>query len=143
MKGIHLLRVERPAPDFAPLFEALAAAGLRFGWLDWTAPEPVQADLEQAAACGALRAVAIGEGRSVALKPMRGQPVLQDVLREHFRGCSLVLVSGAVDLPLLAPAPPDWRLEAEGAAKKELTTAQLVARLRSPRPLLPDSEPER
>ena len=135
----HLLRVERPVVEFGELVAAVRQSGLRAGWLDLAgreavAPEPLPADLTDAAEAGVLRAVAIGGGRSVALKPMRGEPVLRDVLREHFRGCHLVLVRGRVPAPRLTPAGPDrWVLETEDA-RRELATDDLVAALRKPRP---------
>jgi hypothetical protein len=106
----HVLRVEEDPQRFAPLLAAIAAAGLRAGWLELRQPEAAAASLEAAAALGALRAVAAGGGRSVAVKPLRGEPVLRDLLREHFRGCALVLVRGA-PRPALAqegasPPPP-------------------------------------
>jgi hypothetical protein len=108
--GPHLLQVDAPPETFAPLLSAVAAAGLRAGWLELRPPAPPAPTLAAAAALGACRAVAAGGGTSVAVKPLRGAPVLRDLLREHFHGCALVLVSGAA--PPGAPLPP--RLEAEG-----------------------------
>ncbi len=99
-----------------------------------TPPAPVPESLEAAASRGVLRAVAIGGGRAVAVKPIRGEPVLRDVLREHFSGCLLVLVTGEIDAPLLAPSGEDWTLGPEVAAAKRWTTAKIVAELRKPRP---------
>ena len=50
MKAPHLLRVALPPDRFAELFAALAATGLRGGWLDLAAeaPGPVPADLAAA-----------------------------------------------------------------------------------------------
>ena len=89
-----------------------------------------------------LRAVAVGEGMSAAVKPLAGPAVLADLLREHFRGCAAVLVRGGLapaDAPLLAPAgaPGDdadrWRVTLAAGARTA-TTAELVTRLRRPRP---------
>lgn len=131
----HLLRVERPAAECAALIAAVRNEGLRVGWLELsqTVAEPLPAGLAEAAELGVLRAVAVGAGRSVAVKPMRGQPVLRDLLREHFRGCTLVLIRGAVDSPFLEPWGHDWRVTAGGEAR-EYTTVELIATLRKTRP---------
>ncbi|MBV8200046.1 MAG: hypothetical protein JOZ15_05415 [Acidobacteria bacterium] len=142
MKAPHLLRVEEGPERFAALFAAMGAAGLRAGWLELRQPEPPAPSLEAAAALGARRAVAAGGGRSVAWKPLRGEPVLSDLLREHFLGCALVLVRGtgaaAVPLaavPALSPAGDGWRLARPGdAALQHYETSDLVAALRRPRP---------
>lgn len=147
MSPPHLLRVEEGPERFAPLLAAIAAAGLRAGWLELGAAEPAAASLESAAALGARRAVAAGGGRSVALKPLRGEPVLRDLLREHFPGCALVLVRvGGAEPPApagvpLAPAPAlfpsgdGWRVARAGdAAAQQFDTPGLLAALRKPRP---------
>ncbi len=131
----HLLRVERPAAEYAELIAAVRAEGLRVGWLELppAAPEPLPAALAAAAELGVLRAVAVGGGRSVAVKPMRGEPVRRDLLREHFRGCTLVLVRGAVEAPILEPRDGGFTVTgAEGEC--HLTSDQLAAALRKPRP---------
>jgi len=143
----HLLRVEEGPERFAPLLAAIAAAGLRAGWLELGAAEPAAASLESAAALGARRAVAAGGGRSVALKPLRGEPVLRDLLREHFPGCALVLVRvcGAeptvpagvplAPAPALFPSGDGWRVARAGdAAAQQFDTPGLLAALRKPRP---------
>ncbi|HEX4964953.1 MAG TPA: hypothetical protein VF173_29350 [Thermoanaerobaculia bacterium] len=135
MKAPHLLEVTASPDRFAPLIEAARALGLRVGWLELGArPAPVPPDLEAAAALGALRAVAVGEGRTVAVKPLRGAPVLKDLLREHFRGCALVLVRGEVGVPALEPDGEAWRIILSEAAVRRLTTAELAAALRQPHP---------
>jgi hypothetical protein len=143
----HLLRVDEGPERFAVLLAALAAAGLRAGWLELGAAEPAAASLESAAALGARRAVAAGGGRSVAVKVLRGEPVLRDLLREHFPGCALVLVrvrGGEAPAPEgvpLAPAPAlfpsgdGWRIARAGdAAAQQFDTPGLLAALRRPRP---------
>ena len=149
MRSPHLLRVEAGPEGFASLLQALAAAGLRAGWLELRRPEPAAASLEAAAALGARRAVAAGGGRSVALKPLRGEPVVRDLLREHFLGCALVLVvlaslpegegeKAAAPLeavPALFAEGEGWRVEPPGGvAAQRHDTAGLVAALRRPRP---------
>ncbi|MFY9825200.1 MAG: hypothetical protein WAM82_27730 [Thermoanaerobaculia bacterium] len=137
MKSPHLLRVTEPPDRFAPLIEAARALHLRIGWLDSPGESPVPSPLEAAAELGVLRAVAVGEGRVVAVKPLRGRPVLKDLLREHFLGCALVLVRGEVDAPALEPDGDAWRLQLPGSserASRRLTTAELAAALRKPHP---------
>lgn len=140
MRAPHLLRVEEGPDRFAPLLEAARALGLRVGWLDLgAAPAPLPADLESAAGLGALRAVAVGEGRTVAVKPLRGAPVVKDLLREHFQGCALVLVRGPVEAPRLSPDGDGWRVEPPGSASRLYTSEQLAATLRRPHPWPGDS----
>lgn len=135
MKSPHLLRVEDEPSRFAPVIEAARALGLRVGWLDLGgSPAPVPEPLEAAAGLGVLRAVSVGEGRAVAVKPLRGAPVLKDLLREHFRGCVLVLVRGEVDAPLLALGEDGWSVTPREAASRRYATEDLAAALRKPRP---------
>ncbi len=137
----HLLRVTDPPERFAALIKAARAEGMRVGWLEMgdLAAEPVPEALASSSGLGVLRAVSVGGGRSVAVKPMRGAPVLRDLLREHFRGCSLVLVRGSeIDAPGLEPAGADggeWRMLVRGFADRVHPTAELVASLRSPKKL--------
>lgn len=135
MKAPHLLRVEEDPERFAPLVEAARAGGLRVGWLELAEAVPLPEVLVSAAGLGLLRAVSVGGGRTVAVKPLRGEPVLKDVLREHFLGCALVLVRGEMAAPQLRREGDDWVLEVPGQAGQPLTTAQLAAKLRSPLPL--------
>ncbi len=131
----HLLRVARPVVEFEEVIAAVRHHGGRVGWLELgeVAAAPLPEALEMAAGHGVLRAVAVGGGRAVAVKPMRGPAVLGDVLREHFRGCILVLVHGDVDSPLLEPRGGGWVVLLE-AGEKFLKTEELVAALRKPRP---------
>ena len=135
MKAPHLLRVEDAPESFSSLVEAARADGLRVGWLELAECAPLPDVLSSAAGLGVLRAVSVGGGRTVAVKPLRGEPVLKDLLREHFLGCALVLVRGAVDAPLLRRNGEGWVIDAPEKAGQPLTTAQLSAKLRSPLPL--------
>lgn len=131
----HLLRVEDEAATYAPVFAAARALGLRVGWLELgesARTEPAPAPLAAAAALGALRAVAVGGGRAVALKPLRGPAVLKDLLREHFTGCALVLVRGEVDAPVLRAADGGWRVRRDDE-ERAYDSARLAAALRSPK----------
>jgi hypothetical protein len=135
VKVPHLLRVTDPPEVFAPLIEAARALGLRIGWLDLGgAVSPLPEPLASAAALGVLRAVAVGEGRTVAVKPLRGGTVLKDLLREHFRGCVLVLVRGEVEAPVLAADGEAWRLSLPENASRRRSTVELAESLRKPHP---------
>jgi hypothetical protein len=135
VKFPHLLRVDDPPERFAPLAEAARALGLRIGWLELGATaHPVPPVLEAAAGLGVLRAVEVGEGRTVAVKPLRGAPVLKDLLREHFRGCALVLVRGAIEVPSLRIEEEGWIVAPPGAASRRYSVGDLAAALRKPHP---------
>jgi hypothetical protein len=135
LKAPHLLRVEDFPTTFAPLIEAARTLGLRIGWLELGGKaHPVPPILEMAAGLGVLRAVEVGDGRTVAVKPLRGAAVLEDLLREHFRGCALVLVQGEVDAPSLEAEGEGWRVALPGLAAHQVTTAQLVGLLRKAHP---------
>ncbi len=140
MKRIHLLRVEGDATRFEALIAAIRRDGGRVGWLDLALSDPLPPSLTGPASLDLLRAVAVGPGLAIAVKPMRGGPVLRDLLREHFRGCRLVLVAGgadstslAADAPLLSPEGEGWSVTAPGGTRS-CSTEQLVAQLRKPRP---------
>jgi hypothetical protein len=130
----HVLRIAADISTFTPLFKAMRAIGLRVGWLELGAVAGVPPTLEAAAALGALRAVAVGGGRSVAVKPLRGAPVLKDLLQEHFRGCALVLVQGEVAAPLLIANGDAWRLSLPDGTERHYATVALAEALRRPKP---------
>ena len=135
MKSPHLLRVEDAPDRFAPLIDAARALGLRIGWLDLgTASAPLPGPLETAAGLGVLRAVSVEEGRTVVVKPLRGAPVLKDLLREHFQGCTLVLVRGEINAPALRIEDGAWLVTPSGAASRRYATADLALALRKPHP---------
>jgi len=135
MKSPHLLRVDDFPEKFAPLVEAARVLSLRIGWLELgSTVHPVPPVLEAAAGLNVLRAVEVGEGRTVAVKPLRGAPVLKDLLREHFRGCALVLVRGEIDAPSLRSEDGGWIVTPPGAASRRYGVEQLAAALRKPRP---------
>jgi len=128
---------------FAALFASARETGLRLGWLELaSAPAvPLPPELERAAALGALRAVAAGGGRSVAVKPVGGAPVVRDLLREHFLGCAVVLVRGLEGWPRLEPEGEEFRLWTAAGRGRRLGAAALVAELARPRHRLPRRAP--
>jgi len=123
-------------PDrFASLIDAARALGLRIGWLELgAAAAPLPESLESAAGLGVLRAVSVGEGRTVAVKPLRGRTVLKDLLREHFQGCALVLVRGEIEAPALTIEDAAWIVAPPGLASRRYATEELAATLRKPHP---------
>lgn len=146
--------------EFAPLIAAVRHDGGRVGWLDWTPHRILDSSrLDRAAESGLLRSVAVDARGSVAVKPRSGPPTLRDVVREHFRGCALVLVAAptADDLedasrrpeassplsssPLLEPSDDGrWRLSLDDR-QRAFDTSSVVSRLRRPRPF-PELAPE-
>lgn len=151
MKRIHLLRHGGDPGALAPLLEAAHREGLRVGWLELAAdgPAPVPTGLDAACSAGAFRSVAVGAGRSVALKRQGGPPVLRDLLREHFLGCTLVVVqagetaggertpgpaSELVEVAELTAVDGGYRVRAPGEAGRTFDAPDLAARLRRPRP---------
>ncbi|HEY0514445.1 MAG TPA: hypothetical protein VGH73_21260 [Thermoanaerobaculia bacterium] len=136
MKFPHLLRVADSPERFAPLIAAARDLGLRIGWLELGGKaHPVPPALEVAAGLGVLRAVEVGEGRTVAVKPLRGATVLKDLLREHFRGCALVLVRGEIEAPSLRMEEEEgWVVSPPGTASRRYNVEALAAALRKPQP---------
>ena len=153
MKRQHLLRVERPVVEFARFFAAMRQAGARAGWLEWqpeaeieipnpgseylTSKEspPMRALNTAAFELGSACAVTVHGGGSVEVRRRSGPPVLRDVLRRHFGGCLAVLVAGELELPRLQPTSENsWSIGGAGVDPRLLTTDQLVAALRRPRP---------
>ena len=133
MKTPVLLAVDGPAEEFAPLFAAAKAAGLRVGWLALNASVDPPPPLQAPPLLEAFRAVAVGDGRSVAVKPMKGKAVLRDLLREHFLGADVVLVAGLELFPrLTARGEGPWKLEASATASRLYSTDELLVRLRKP-----------
>ncbi len=128
---MRLLRVEAEPAVFAPLVSAMTAAGLRCGWLDLTEPAPPPPALEEAAGLGMLRAVSAVGNRAVAVKPVKGGFVLRDLLREHFRGCALVLVRGDIEAAALSFTEGGWMVRTAGS-EEILSTEELIARVRKP-----------
>jgi hypothetical protein len=59
---------------------------------------------------------------------------MRDLVREHFRGCRLVLVRGDAPLPILRGAGADWEVVGPDGETRRLTTVELLRALRSPHP---------
>lgn len=132
MKAPVLLAVDGPAEPYASLFAAAKAAGLRIGWLVLNAPVDPPPPLQAPPLLEAFRAVAVGNGRSIAMKPMKGAAVLRDLLREHFLGADVVLVAGLALYPRLAARENGWHLAESATASRSYTTEELLVRLRKP-----------
>ncbi len=130
----HALRVSDDSAAFRSLFAAIVEQGERAGWLDLdAATTPAPAAPDETAGDEVWKVVSVEQRRSVAIKSRRGPPVLRDLLREHFRGCRVVLVRGSSALPLLRPRGDHWELLGPSGEVRRLTTAELVSALRAPR----------
>ena len=128
----HLLRADGPAVDYLPLFEGAAKAGVRLGWLELETPPLLDPALEAQVRAGAFRAVRVGGGHCVTAKAIKGEPVLRDLVREHFKGCLAVLVRSGGGLPLLKATGTGWELEDLTGRRRELSSDALLAYLRRP-----------
>lgn len=133
MRAPALVAVSAPPAAFAALFAAARARGERIGWLDWSDEPAPHGELDAAAALGALRAVAVGAGRTVAVKRLAGAPVLRDLVREHFLGCGVVLIRGRAGTPSIAPAATGFRVETTPGRSRELAAEEALAELLRPR----------
>jgi hypothetical protein len=132
----HALRVCEGSEAFRSLYAAVVEAGERAGWLDLQPESAASGPAAPALDDGVWKAVTVEPGRTVAVKRRRGAPVLVDLLREHFRGCRVVLVRGDAPLPMLSPRGADWDVRGQDGEVRRLTTAELVRALRSPRLLV-------
>ena len=138
MRRIHLLRVAEEAEVYRPLLVAAGEAGLRVGWLELQAPPPPPPTLSGALAAGSERAVAVGESWTLAARARKGPARLRELLRQQFLGCTLVLVRGEADAPLLVAADDGmWHVTIPGGSERRYGTDQLAAALREPRPFAP------
>lgn len=133
MKAPALVAVDEAPAAFRSLFEAARERGARVGWLDLSRPVEPPYELAEAASAGACKAVAARAGRSVTLKTTRGEPVLRDLLREHFLGCALVLVRGREGRPRLVPDADAFQLELAPERKLRLAAGPLLDELLRPR----------
>lgn len=133
MKHVHRLRTELTPSDCRALFEAAEQLDLRVGWLDLDSVVAAVPQLEEAAAQGAFRSVALASGRVFALKRVRGASVLKDLLREHFSGCRLVLVRGEVEAAELLGGQEGYRIRFEDGSERTYSAEALAKALRKPR----------
>jgi hypothetical protein len=142
MKHIHLIRTGETPEALRELFDAVAACGLRFGWLDLGDRALPDEPLTRAVRAGALRAVEVGCDGSTTRKTRRGPVVLGDLLRENFGGCAVVFARAAAPVdwtdsrwiaaPSLSRVDADrFRLDGERGAQ-EWSARALAERLRSP-----------
>jgi hypothetical protein len=128
----RLIRIEGPFESFAPLFKAASEEGVRLGWLALGSVVDGPPELERATAAGAFRAVAAGANRTLALKRLKGKPVLRDLVREHFTGCRLLFVHGPIEAPRLERSGEEWRLVRAGGDEETLSTERFLGALRKP-----------
>lgn len=139
----HLVEVERDEAEFVrALIEVIVEAGVRVGWLDIGSAGPIDPGLESVVASGAIRAVAVGPGRSVAVKVRVGPAVLEDLVGEYFKGCRLVLLVGVEDtevvrrqtdpLPRLRRKDRSWQLTSSAGESRTLSPEALLEALRRP-----------
>jgi hypothetical protein len=126
------VRVSASAESFTSLFESARSAAVRVGWLDLVSTPELPCDLSSAAESGALRAVSVNDGRVVSIKSLVGQPVLRDVIREHFTGCRLLLVRGQIEAPELVPRPEGWLLRSLDGVETSYSNEKFLSALRSP-----------
>jgi uncharacterized protein YbbC (DUF1343 family) len=144
VKRIHLLRYEGEPAALEALFAAVRAEGMRAGWLQADPERREEGPAGDAVEAGAFRAAAVAPGRVASVKRVAGPPVLRDLLREHFLGCTLVVVrpggaGSALDAelseaPILEPVGESLRVRPPGQAALDLAPEALAARLRRPRP---------
>ena len=133
MKRPVLLAVDHGVAAYSTVLRALSEDGGRAGWLELGSPGATPpAALDDAAAAGAMRAVAVRGNRVTSVKPIRGAAVLDDLLREHFRGCRLVLVRGGEGLVRLEADGAGWRLTPLDGRAVRQSTSELLANLRRP-----------
>ena len=129
----RLLRVADSSTAFASLLESASDAGVRIGWLDLEAGVTLPKDLGTAAEAGAIRAVGVEAGRVVVAKRLAGEPVLRDLVREHFTGCRLLLVRARIEAPEISSEAGGWRIRWTDGVERKLSTEELLAELRKPR----------
>lgn len=132
MNSPVLLAVVGEAVAFEPLFVAARERGVRLGWLELDSAAFPPPTLAFAPLAGAFRAVAVGNRTSIAVKPMKGSPVLRDLLREHFLGADVVLIKGMDLFPKLTRGDTGWCLTESATVESRVTLEELFARLRKP-----------
>ncbi len=131
MKGKRCLRTEAAIEELAPLIERARADGLRIGWLaleEPTVPPQVGSVLE----AGATRCVVAGARRTLAAQTRHGGAVFDDLLRQHFLGCDVVLVRGEIELPALQRQGAEWCVVQLDGRSTRLDLEQMVAWLQRP-----------
>jgi len=131
MKRPHLVRVEAPIESFATLIARARSAGLRVGWLALAEPSvpPTVAAIVDG---GVSQCVVAGERWTITARTRSGLPVTQDLVRQYFLGCQLVLVSGDIELPTLQPDATGWQLVSADGRRRSFDDDQLLALFRRP-----------
>ncbi len=102
MKAPRIILVEGTLEQYSEMVQKESAAGRRVGWLDMNAATALPERFDRAGSIGVFRAVEVGATATLSCKPRKGSVVLKDLLREHFLGCSVVLVRGYDQAPELA-----------------------------------------
>ena len=128
MKRVHLLGVDGDPEEFASLLAMADGAGLRIGWLEYSEiglPEP----LASAAESGLFRTVAVGQSSTVSVKLRSGPAVQTDLIREYFRGCALVLISGVDFDPRVRSFDGGWQIRSQNQKTMIFSTSELVESL--------------
>jgi len=133
MKRAHVLRTALAVSDCRSLWTAAAELGERIGWLNLESVASATGELEEAAASGVFRAVGVSAGRVAAVKPVRGPVVVEDLVREYFSGCRLVLVRGTLDAPELLKTDSGYAVRFVDGTRKSFTAEALARALRAPR----------
>jgi hypothetical protein len=132
VKSPVLFSVSGDVSDYEPLFVAARERGAKVGWLEL---DSVAAGARTPAGLpftGAFRTVEVNDRWTVSTKPRKGPAVLRDLLREHFLGADVVLVSGLDLFPKLSRRNEDWELEEAAGRKFRLSTEALLDRARKP-----------
>ncbi len=136
MRSIHLLTFEGEISTYKELLNALERAKIRVGILFRKEPEVIPKDFSTLESLSVFKAAIVGDNINVSWKRRKGAPVLTHILDEYFRGCRVVFVKPVVDhrLPVLSKYKNGW-LVSDADNKTFYSTAEFVARVRSPKPL--------
>jgi len=132
VKSPVLFSVSGGASDYESLFAAARERGAKVGWLELDSVAVRARTPAGLPFTGAFRTVEVDERWTVSTKPRKGPAVLRDLLREHFLGADVVLVSGLDLFPKLARSGDGWELEEAAGRKHRLSTEALLDLARKP-----------